>query len=183
MTPEISFRPTVFSVFNVLSESASFELLDHSGAVFLSNCHIPLEGKVAFRQVLNAESLFDATMRHGLEVEIAEKDFDWMSLELHVPMSALEGRETANIVITARADLPTVLSLGYGGVLDRDRGFDCFVFRDHKVGQQYKTISTELQFSALPVDEIENDKFVVAIYFNNSDETTLTISDFRLDLL
>lgn len=182
MFPEKSLRPMIFSVFNSIPECASFELMGRAGVVLKSNCHIPLEGKVAFRQVQNAASLFDPSLRYGIEVEIREKAFEWMAVEMHVPRKELEGCLSVTLQVVARSSEPNTLSVGYGGVLDRGRGFDCFVFRDYKTSQQYKTITHEIEFGALPMDEIENEYFVVALYFNHTEPTTMTISEFRLDL-
>ena len=182
MSSVVRFRPLAFHVMNSVSDCSEFELLGSSGEVFLSNCHMPLKDHVVFRQVANAEMLFDPTLRYGLEIEILQKSYEWMALEMHLPMAAFMEHEGASFAITARAGRKTKLAVGYGGVLDRGRGFDCFTFHEYKIGQQYKTITTELVFNALPMDEIEDDRFVVALYFNNTDETSVTLSDYRLDL-
>ena len=183
LSPLSRFRPIAFSTHGSLPDTSAFELESGSGVRFLSNCHVPLDGKVTFRQGMNAASLWEPDLRYALEVEIAQKTYDWLSLEMHLPKTFLAEREAANVVVTARAAAPTSLAIGYGGILDRGRGFDCFLLRDHRIGLQYKTISTELHFSTLPMDEIEADVFVVAVYFNNTDETTVTLADFRVDLL
>ncbi|MEP2529977.1 hypothetical protein [Shimia sp.] len=182
MSPAIRFRPIAFNVLNSVSDCSDFELIGPSGEIFLNNCHIPLEDQVVFRQTVNAEALFEPELGYGLEVDILQKSFEWMALEMHLPLEALKDHEAASFVVSARAGRKTKLAVGYGGLLDRGRGFDCFTFHEYKIGQQYKIITTELAFNALPMDEIENDRFVVALYFNNTDATTVTLSDFRLDL-
>ena len=182
MPSETRLRPMAFTALNSISDCSAFELSGQSGETFLSNSDIPLDEQVFFRQTMNAEALFDPSLRYGLEVEIAQKSYAWMSLEMHLPMALLADHPSANFVVSARAASKTTLALGYGGILDRGRGFDCFTYRPFKIGHQYKTIATDLQFSALPMDELEGNRFVLALYFNDTDATTVTLSDFRLDL-
>jgi hypothetical protein len=179
---ETCLRPVAFSAFGCIPDGPGFEVVDAHGFLFFSNCHVPLDGKVVFRQVLNAQALIQPELRYGVEVQILEKTYDWMSLELHVPLPALEGRTRAMVTVTARASEPTPLTLGCGGVMDRGRGFQGFSRHAFVAGPIYRTVSMELQFPAFPMDEIENGRFVVALYFNQAEAATVTISDFRIDL-
>lgn len=182
--PAVSpLRPIALRVRNSIPDSSDFELIGPSGEVFLSNCHIPLTDEVVFRQVMNAEGMFDPALRYGLEIDIMRKSYEWMALEMHLPLALCQDHDHASLLVSVRAERKTQLAIGYGGILDRGRGFDCFVFNEHRIGQQYKTITTELGFAELPMDEIENDRLVLALYFNSTDETKVTLSDFRFDLL
>lgn len=176
------FRPQVFTHLAPASEVGDIDIRERGGARFFFNCNNPSDGKILFGQSLNLQQAMVPDLRFALDVDLVNNGYGWASLEYHLPLAVLEGHGKGRFLVLLRAEQRDTVSLGYGGILNNGRGFECFELQDIAIGGQTKLITLEIEFEALPLDEIENDLFVLALYLTKTGTNRLSILDLALEV-
>lgn len=174
-------RPRVFSSLVSVGQFDSLDFIDPDGSRFFFNCDDPARGDVSFLQSLNFAHAFTSELLFSLRIRMAENDFSWSSLEYHIPIEFLAGNRQGDYQVCLRAAERCVASIGYGGILDKGRGFQCFELRDIVVGPRTSVHVMNIEFDALPLDEIENGLFVLALYFTKSGNNNFALFDMLFD--